>query len=92
MLTLALALLGLGWNIGLISGTALIVDSTTLETRAKTQGTIDVLIALAGASGAAMSGLLVAASSYAAMSLAGGFLSLLLIPAVVWFRRDQRVV
>ena len=31
-LTLALALLGLGWNVGLISGTALIVDATPVET------------------------------------------------------------
>jgi hypothetical protein len=48
LLTLALALLGLGWNFGLISGTALIVDATPLETRARTQGTVDVLIASAG--------------------------------------------
>ena len=31
LLTLALGLLGLGWNFGLISGTALIVDSTPLR-------------------------------------------------------------
>ena len=49
-LTLALALLGLGWNVGLISGTALIVDATPVETRARTQGSVDVLIAFAGAS------------------------------------------
>jgi MFS family permease len=42
LLTIALALLGLGWNFGLISGTALIVDATTPSTRAKTQGSIDV--------------------------------------------------
>lgn len=89
MLTVALALLGLGWNLGLISGTALIVDATPLETRAKTQGAVDVLIALAGAAGAAVSGLVVAASSYATLALAGGVLSLLLIPAVAWFRSAQ---
>ena len=49
VLTVALALLGLGWNFGLISGTALIVDSTTPTNRAKTQGSVDVLIALSGA-------------------------------------------
>jgi MFS family permease len=87
LLTLALALLGLGWNIGLISGTALIVDSTPLETRASTQGSIDVLIALAGASGGAVSGFVVAASSYSTLSLAGGFLALLLIPTLGWSRR-----
>ncbi|MEK3884514.1 MFS transporter [Paenibacillus sp. PL2-23] len=83
----ALALLGLGWNLGLISGTALIVDSTTPDNRAKTQGTIDVFVALAGASGGALSGVVAAYTSYAVLSLAGGLLSLILIPVVIWSQR-----
>lgn len=90
LLIVALSLLGLGWNLGLISGTAQIVDSTTPSTRAKTQGKIDVFIALAGASGGAMSGMVVANSSYAALSLAGGVLALLLIPVVIWSRKGVR--
>ena len=88
----ALALLGLGWNLGLISGTARIVDATQPANRAKTQGAVDVLIALAGASGGALSGLVAAQSSYAVLSLAGGILSLLLIPVLIWSRnqRDQK--
>jgi len=89
LLTLALVLLGLGWNLGLISGTTLIVDSTPLATRARTQGAVDVLIALAGAGGGAASGLVVAASSYATLSLAGGFLALLLLPVVTWSRQAR---
>lgn len=88
-LTIALALLGLGWNFGLISGTALIIDATPVTTRAKTQGSIDVLIALAGATGGALSGVVVAGSSYTALSLGGGVLSLLLIPVVLWSRRTH---
>lgn len=84
MLILALALLGLGWNFGLISGTALIVDSTLPEARAKTQGTVDVLVALSGAAGGMLSGMVVAGYSFAILSLGGGFLALLLIPVVVW--------
>ena len=87
VLTVALALLGLGWNFGLISGTALIVDATTLSTRAKTQGKVDVLIALAGASGGALSGIVAAQSSYTILALTGGLLALLLIPAVIWSRK-----
>jgi MFS family permease len=87
VLIIALALLGLGWNFGLISGTATIVDSTTPANRAKTQGSIDVLVALSGASGGVLSGMVVAHSSYAALSLTGGFLSLILIPIVIWSRR-----
>ncbi|MGB6779051.1 MAG: MFS transporter [Planococcus citreus] len=89
VLILALALLGLGWNFGLISGTALIVDSTKPKARAKTQGSVDVLIALAGATGGGMSGMVVAGTSFAVLSLAGGILSLLLVPVVIWFWRNQ---
>jgi MFS family permease len=89
LLTLALALLGLGWNFGLISGTALIVDATPLETRARTQGTVDVLIASAGASGGALSGWIVATSSFAVLSVAGGLLALILIPSVLWSARTR---
>ncbi|MBW7475885.1 MFS transporter [Paenibacillus oenotherae] len=89
VLIVALALLGLGWNIGLISGTAIIVDATDPTTRAKTQGTLDVLLALAGASGGALSGMVVSHSSYATLSLAGGGLALLLIPVVIWSRSKR---
>nr|WP_229720160.1 MFS transporter [Oceanobacillus neutriphilus] len=80
----ALVLLGLGWNFGLISGTAILVDSTSLDNRAKTQGTVDVWIALSGALGGGISGLIVANSSYAFLSIGGAILSLLLIPVIIW--------
>ncbi|WP_246072971.1 MFS transporter [Paenibacillus dokdonensis] len=84
---LALALLGLGWNFGLISGTAALVDATPLQVRAKIQGTVDVLIALGGAAGGTLSGMVVAHSSYTALSLAGALLSVLLVPVVLWSRK-----
>jgi MFS family permease len=90
LIVIALSLLGLGWNFGLISGTALIVDSTETSTRAKTQGTVDVLIALSGAAGGALSGMIVAGSSYTTLSLVGGILSLLLIPVVIWSRGGKK--
>ncbi|CAN5225098.1 MFS transporter [soil metagenome] len=90
LLILALALLGLGWNFGLISGTALVVDATVPATRARTQGTIDVLIALAGAGGAAASGMVMAASDYSTLSLSGGILALLLIPVLLLARRGSK--
>lgn len=89
LLVMALILLGIGWNFGLISGTALIVDSTETSTRAKTQGTVDVLIALSGAAGGALSGIIVAGSSYPTLSFIGALLSLLLIPVMVWSRGDK---
>lgn len=88
--TVALALLGLGWNFGLISGTALVVDATTLRERPKVQGTIDVLIALSGAGGGAMSGVVVAASSFGVLALSTGVLAMVLVPIVFWARRGMR--
>jgi MFS family permease len=85
-LTVALVLLGLGWNFGLISGTALIVDSTPVDSRAGTQGAVDVLIALSGAGAGVASGVIVGASSYAVLSLSGGLLAVLLVPALLWLR------
>jgi MFS family permease len=81
---LALVLLGAGWNFGLISGTALVVDATETADRPRVQGSIDVLVALAGATGGVLSGLVVDMTSYATLSLGGGLLALALVPALVW--------
>lgn len=89
ILTISLALLGLGWNFGLISGTALLVDATNSTNRAKIQGAVDVFIALAGAAGGVLSGVIVAYTSYPALSLAGGALSLVLIFIIIYYRKSS---
>lgn len=89
-ISVSLILLGLGWNFGLISGTALIVDATEPTSRAKIQGSVDVFIALGGASGSAMSGMVVAGASFELLSLAGGLFSLLLIPIVLRGTKKMR--
>src|SRR5215207_9897489 len=86
ILVLALVLLGLGWNLGLVSGTTLVTDAVPLATRARTQGVVDLGIALAGAGGGLSSGLIVTASSYATLTLIGGFLGLLIIPIAAGVR------
>nr|WP_262176979.1 MFS transporter [Saccharococcus sp. Marseille-Q5394] len=83
-LTFALILLGLGWNFGLISGTAIIIDSTDIKTRAKTQGSVDVWVAISGTAGSLLSGIIVGNSSYAVLGFVGMYLSLLLIPVIIW--------
>lgn len=87
LLIVALVLLGIGWNFGLISGTSLVVDATIPANRAKTQGAIDVFIALGGASGGALSGMVVAAGSYEILSVGAGLISLLVIPVLLWARK-----
>jgi MFS family permease len=82
VLALALALLGLGWNFGLVAGTALVTDAVSLDTRARTQGLVDVAIAVAGAGGGLASGIVVDVAGYSALSFGGGLLALLMLPAV----------
>jgi MFS family permease len=89
LLIVALALLGLGWNFGLIAGTALVVDNTVPANRARIQGSLDVLIALSGAGAGVMGSILMAGTSYAVLSLSGGVLALLLIPVLMWARRKE---
>lgn len=80
LIALGLSLLGLGWNFGLISGTTMIVQSTSLDIRAKIQGKVDVFIALSGAAGGALSGVIVAQSNFMTLGIIGGLLSLIILP------------
>lgn len=80
LLSLALILLGLGWNFGVVAGTALLTDSTPLAERASVQGRADLLVQLSGAAGGLGSGFVVAATGYATLGLVGGAISLLMVP------------
>jgi MFS family permease len=88
-LVLALVLLGLGWNLGLVSGTTLVTDAVPLATRARTQGVVDLGIALAGATAGLSSGLIFATTSYATLALVGGLLALVIIPIAILARGDR---
>lgn len=86
----ALALLGLGWSLGLVSGTAMVTAAAPGATRATVQGNVDFLIALAGATGGAISGVVVAHASFAALAFGGGALALALVPFVAVRPRSIR--
>ncbi|MEU2631772.1 MFS transporter [Kitasatospora sp. NPDC007106] len=92
LLALALALLGLGWNFGLVAGTAIITDAVPLATRARTQGMVDVAIAVSGAAGGLASGAVVDLAGYPVLALGGGLLALAVLPAVVLTARGGPVV
>jgi MFS family permease len=83
MLTLALSLVGLAWNFGLVSGTALITETIPLETRARTQGMVDLSIAMAGATGGLTAGMTVGLAGFPAFSLVGGLIAFALTPAIL---------
>jgi MFS family permease len=82
-MVVALVLLGVGWNLGLITGTALVVDATEPVERPRVQGSIDVLVALAGAGGGALSGVVVALGGYPTLALGAGLLALALVPVLL---------
>ncbi|BDH11961.1 MFS transporter [Streptomyces hygroscopicus] len=83
-LATALVLLGIGWNFGLVSGTALVTDALPPARRASAQGLVDVGIALAGATGGMASGLVVVLGGYPTLALAGGILALAVLPVLAW--------
>ncbi|WP_242614125.1 MFS transporter [Actinomadura roseirufa] len=85
----ALTLLGVGWSLGLVSGTAIITDAIPPATRARAQGWIDVVIAIAGATGGMASGLVVTAAGYPVLAVSGGLLALAIIPAVIIAARSR---
>lgn len=92
LLTAALMLLGLGWNLGLLAGTALLTDAVPLQRRAQVQGAADLAVALSGAAAGLASGFVVASAGYAVLSLGGGALALLLLPVLAHERRRRTPV
>jgi len=66
-LSVALFLLGVGWNFCYVAGSALLADQLRPDERATTQGFNDFLIGLASAAGAVASGMVFAATGYAVM-------------------------
>lgn len=83
LITLALVLLGIGWNFGLVTGTTIVTNGTPLATRAKVQGLVDVAIAVAGAVAGLASGIVVAATSYPILAALCGTLALAAAPAAI---------
>lgn len=81
-LVVALMLLGIGWNVGLVSGTTLVVHGTQPATRAATQGSIDVWYQIFGAGAGVASGILMSATGFATLTVIGGILALMIIPAI----------
>lgn len=87
LLAVALGLLGLGWNFGLIAGTVAVTHATPISVRASTQGSVDMSVSLVGAAGGLGSGFVVVGSSFATLALAGGLLGLAILPLLLFNKR-----
>ena len=81
LLTLALFLLGYGWNLGFVAGSTMLTRGLALAERTRVQGVADGLVWSSAALASLSSGIIVAGASYTAL----GFLAiaLLVAPAVL---------
>jgi MFS family permease len=89
LLFIALFLLGYGWNLGYVAGSALLTHGLSLAERTRLQGLTDGLIWSSAAAASLGSGLVVAGASYAALGLLGA--ALVVVPAMIVLARRQAV-
>jgi len=78
LLLVALFLLGLGWNIGFVAGSALLSEHLEVHERTRVQGVADALIWSSAAAASLGSGVIMAAAGYTALGVLGT--GLVLIP------------
>jgi MFS family permease len=86
VLLVALFLLGFGWNLGYVAGSALLTSGVAIVERTRVQGVADALIWSTAAIASLGSGVLVAAEGYAAL----GILGAVLVAVPAWFLTVRR--
>ena len=91
MLLVALFLVGLGWNLGFVAGSALLTDALTPAERTPMQGIADATAGAASGLGTLGAGLVVEAGGYATLGLLGAGLMLgLLVLGLLRARPGKR--
>lgn len=70
-MTIVLAMLGIGWNFGVVGASALLADSVPAVLRPHVEGLGEVSMGLAAGAGAPAAGLIVALGGFATLSLFG---------------------
>jgi len=81
VLLVALFLLGLGWNLGFVAGSAMLSENLEIHERTRVQGAADALIWSSAAAASLGSGLIMAAVGYTALGILGA--GAVIIPVVV---------
>lgn len=87
MLGLALFLLGLGWNFGFVSGSALLANSFTGPDKGQAQGTAETFVAAAAAVGSFTIGPSFQWGGYLAVAMIGLAFVLAMMGTLFWQRR-----
>ena len=91
LLTLALFLLGYGWNLGFVAGSAMLTRGLALGERTRVQGIADGLIWSTAALASLTSGLVVAGLSYTALGFVGAALLIAPVTLLALHGRSLRV-
>ena len=89
VLFVALFLLGYGWNLGYVAGSALLTHGLSLAERTRIQGLTDGLIWSSAAAASLGSGVVVAAASFATLGLLGA--ALVVVPTLLVIARRSAV-
>jgi MFS family permease len=89
LLFVALFLLGYGWNLGYVAGSALLTQDLSLAERTRIQGLTDGLIWSSAAAASLGSGVVVAAAGYATLGLLGA--GMVIVPLWLVLARRGRV-
>jgi MFS family permease len=90
LLLLALFLLGFGWNLGFVAGSAMLSSGLSLTDRTRLQGFADALIWSTSAVASLGSGVIVATAGYTGLSLLGA--GLVAIPIIVLASQRRAIV
>ena len=91
MLFPALWLLGIGWNFGLIGGSAMLLESVPAEKRVTVQGSADLMMSFCGGLAGLSSGFIRKAVGYHLLSASATvFAGLLLVSAYYSYQRWER--
>jgi len=86
LLFIALFLLGYGWNLGYVAGSALLTTGLGLAERTRLQGFTDALIWSSAAAASLTSGIVLATAGYATLGLVGA--AMVIVPA--WLILSRR--
>lgn len=91
VLLVALFLLGYGWNLGFVSGSALLTSALRPAERTRTQGFTDSIVWASSALASLGGGIVLALTGYAALGLIGAALLVVPVWAVISLRRRSPV-
>lgn len=91
-LAIPLFLLGIGWNLNFVSGSALLASEATAGSGARLQGASDAVVWTAAAVASASSGFVVVAVGYAFLAVIGAGLAVVLAVAIALDSRSSRAV